>query len=261
MAEGRIPGRHYVKGSPPEDHPRRCIHRNSIGGRCNRWAAKNVQPPKCRIHGANNELRARRKEQLLGQKIGRLHPVYRNLLSPRLRELIDSELERDPDEQTEIFEELALTRTYACEFVKLYNSAVEVAAQSPTPDNGARVFATGNAMSEALSKVADLADRACRINVKQKNRFSLADVRYIVDSIVLIIHSACEGDITVATKIAECIKRDLELPLGYGEQAAGTLLHPADTVAQQYDDLVPTKPLLAEEAEEEDDDQHNAEAH
>lgn len=243
-------------GPPPADSPFRCTAVSpGTGHRCRRWAMRGTIPGLCAIHGGRKQLRSKSGDQL-NKKIGRLGPVYRNLLSPTLRALVDNQLQLDPDEQASLLDELALMRTYMCAFVSLYSRAHEAHEAEPTDGNLGKLFAAGTAMSGALQQVADLADKAAKINVKQKERFNLHDMRYVVDSIILIIHEVCGDDGNdIAVKVALAIQERLKLPTGYGESAdQGTDLHPADTVAREFDDSIPSSPG------DNGNDQHDASA-
>lgn len=231
-------------GPPPADSPFRCTAISpGTGFQCRRWAMRGTLPMLCAIHGGRKQLRNKDNDRLNVQ-IGGFGPVYRNLLSPTLRALVDGQLQLDPDEQASILDELALMRTYMCAFVSLYSKAHEQHEQEQTDSSLAKLFAAGTAMSGALQQVADLAEKAAKINVKQKERFNLHDMRYVVDSIILVIHEVCGDDETdFATRIAVAIQERLKLPTGYGESAGqGTELHPADTVAREFDDTIPTGP-------------------
>jgi hypothetical protein len=224
---------------------RRCTGTNKHGEQCCKWALVGTDPPLCSNHLGYRQLKSFTTtgfRQNVNQFIGHMHPMYRNVLSPALRELVEQQLVLDPDEQVSILHELALMRQYVSGFVSIYSAAVEKATEDPSDTAAAsRVLTSGAAMAQALGLVAELADKAAKIKVKQKDRYSLHDIRFVVDNIIVIINDVCEGDPEIAKKVGLAVQERLKIPNGYGEAATsgGTELHPADTIAAQFDAAVP----------------------
>lgn len=166
---------------------------------------------------------------------------YDNMLSPTLKQAVEAQLNEDADEQTSLFEELAIMRVYAGRFVALYSKAVETGEE-------AKIMFAGEAMREALEAVAQLCEKAHKIREKEKERFSIHDVSQIVDQIVAIHHEAAssyqdkyEGRMDEADyrEMAVLFERMVaEQLVIQSEKQQGTLLHPDET-ATAFDSTVP----------------------
>ena len=173
----------------------------------------------------------------------KLLPVfYGHSLSLTLKEAVTQQMSADADQQTQLFEELALMRVYASRFVALYAAAVETG-------NEAKIMLAGETMREALESVAQMCERAHKIREKQKDRFSMHDVDHIVDQIVVIHHEVADdyqartkagltnGDyLEMAAKFEEAVREGLVMP---NAAVKGTTLHP-DQTAAMFDATVPS---------------------
>lgn len=157
---------------------------------------------------------------------------------------MEETLALDPDEQLAIFEELALVRSYAVQFVRLYSLACEKHDADPTDKNLEIVFSAGQAMSGVLAQVSEMADKAQKIAAKQKERFNIHDMYHVVDAIVVLVHEACGTENKhIAEALAQKISTQLKLPSGHGEAAdKGTSTRSSDEVAKDFDDSIPREP-------------------
>jgi hypothetical protein len=240
------------QGPPAEDHPRRCIGkcRHKKGKRCSNWGMVGTDPPRCRRHWGRLNKNARKG----ARSVQRVPYVYKKFLGPKLTEAVKEATGVDPDEQTAIFTELALIREYAGNFVKLYSAVIEL------PEDNTKkaelILATGAQMQAALEAVSEVASKAAKIQDKQKGRFSIHDLKYVIDKIMLLHHQVCGKEYRhLAIKFAEAIDKELRLP-GTGDQPSS--LHPDET-ARAYDATVPFVPEhisrnTSEDEDEDDDD-------
>lgn len=157
--------------------------------------------------------------------------MYKKYLGPKLTEAVELATGIDPDEQTALFSELALLRDFAGQYVALYSAAREAG-------NLNAIQLTGEAMKEALESVAGVCEKANRLHDKQKDRFSIHDLKYVVDKIMLIHYSVCGDEHRdLAEKFAQAIEQQLTLP-SHNNADKPTDLHPDET-AKAFDALVP----------------------
>lgn len=172
--------------------------------------------------------------------------MYRKHLGPTLSAAVEAATGIDPDEQVAVFHELALLREYAGQFVAMYSAAVEndvVVKANPdsTSEQRARaqanLSAAGSMMSEALNMVTDVCTKAAKIREKQKDRFSVHDLKYVIEKIQVIHHRLIGKEHPeLARSFADALNGELTLPSGAGDK--GTELHPDDT-AREYDSSIP----------------------
>lgn len=228
------------RGIPHPDHPRRCTGRNRRDGlRCKQWGLKGTEPPLCPMHGG----RQKQKAQKGWTRKDRLPYVYKKYLGPKLTEAVELATGIDPDEQTAVFHELALLREWAGPFVGMYSAAVEA-------NNAKMMQETGLVMKEVLSEVVDVASKAAKIQEKQRDRFSIHDLKYVIDKIMLIHFSVCGDEHRdIAEKFAKAIEEQLTLPANSASTDPGTRLSPDDT-ARAFDATVP---YVADDDDDEDD--------
>lgn len=232
----------YPGGKPPLDHPRRCsaLTKNT-GEPCPQWGLTNTDPPLCRFHGGRQRKRAQtRNGHYTAQQ---LPMIYKKRLGPTLKKAVEEATGVDPDEQVAIYSELALLREYAGQFVGMYSATVESQVAAEESGDAAkiakaqeRVTAAGMMMAEALTHVTDTCAKAAKIADKQKDRFSIHDLRWVIDRILMIHHNVVgKNQPELARAFAKALEEQLELP---NSTDRGTELHPDET-ARQYDESVP----------------------
>lgn len=169
--------------------------------------------------------------------------MYKKYLGPTLAQAVREATGVDPDEQLAIYHELALMREHTGQFVKMYSAAIESRTQALASGNteaiakaeGA-VANAGEMMANALNVVTDVCVKATKIREKQKDRFSIHDLKYVIDKIQAIHYKMVGKEHPELVKaFAEAIEQELVLPSA-GDR--GTSLHPDDT-ARDFDSSVP----------------------
>lgn len=159
---------------------------------------------------------------------------YTKHITKTLAEAINEHTGLDPDEQVSLYEELALVRHAAGQFVKLYGAAIETG-------NIDTIALAGQGMSEALVNVEKICSSAAKIQTKQRDRFSVHDLKFVVNRITRILYEVCGDEHKdIAVRFKEMIDQHLVLPTGYQQ---GTDLKPDETVT----DLDATIPFVEDD--------------
>lgn len=204
------------------DHPRRCTWIRKDGSRCKNWGL--VDAKNCKYHNGVQQQRRSQKCNL------RNIPVfYRKHISESLGKAISEQIGLDPDEQVQLYEELALIRHVASNFVKLYGAAVETGDQNT-------ICMAGAGMVEALNNVEAICSAAAKIQQKQRDRFSIHDLKYVVNKLTRMLYDVCGDEHQdIAERFKLMVDEKLALPTGYQQ---GTDLQPDETVLE-IDSSVP----------------------
>lgn len=165
---------------------------------------------------------------------------YSKHVTKTLAEAITEHTGLDPDEQVSLYEELALMRHVAGNFVKLYGAAVE-------SGNMQAINIAGAGMSEALSNVEKVCSSAAKIQTKQRDRFSVHDLKFVVNRLTRILYEVCGPEHEdIARRFKVMVDEHLVLPTGYQQ---GTTTMPDETVQ----DLDSTIPFVDEDDEDDDE--------
>lgn len=229
---------------PKVDSPRRCqAISKATGIQCTEWALKGQ--PTCHAH----------------RKVAKVMPsFYRKVLGPTLQTLLEESTGIDPDEQVQIYEELALMRQFAADAAEGYSKAFTMhevlkqqlaagneSVQESHVDNAHKLLMTaGENMAKRLKQVTDVAKTAEAIADKAKDRFSIHDLHFIVERISAAVFTECgEENHQIAERIEANIRSGMIIP----SKAQGTTLRSSDEVALELDDSVP---FVAEEKESND---------
>ena len=146
--------------------------------------------------------------------------MSRYKLNPKLAALVKAELDRDPDEQLAIYEELALMRVHTADYVALYSDAVE--AEQIARDAGNfealrlaqdRRVRAGALMSESIQRITEACAKATKIQNAQKDRFSIHDIKFILLHIQRICSTVVGAESPyLAEKFIRVIEEDLSIP-------------------------------------------------
>lgn len=199
--------------SRDNQHPRQCqaMLKRHGGRQCRRFAL--VGANYCQFHGGRN-----RKAR--GQvRINHLPFFYRKYLSPTLTAKVEELLNVAPDEQINLFEELALMRTMAGEAVQLYGLAEEKG--SPEQRTEAALL-----MRSALRDVVQTCEAASRVVASGKDKVSVHDIQFVVNQIIRVAHATLEEE--DAMRFEESLRRDVRIP---GRTEQGTHLTPDNDVS------------------------------
>lgn len=171
--------------------------------------------------------------------------VSRYKLNPRLAARVQAELDKDPDEQLAIYEELALMRVHTSDYVKLYGDAVD--AEEHAIDTGQlekiqaakeRRMRAGMLMTESIQQVTEACAKAVKIQNAQKDRFSIHDIKFILTHIERICNTVVGVDSPyLAEKFMRTVEEDLSIPR-ISSIDRGTQLS-IDETAAYFDHSVP----------------------
>ena len=130
---------------------------------------------------------------------------YQRYLGPTLTEAVKNATSVDPDEQAALYDELALMREYAGGFVALYSASVE--SKDPKA-----IMMTGVAMKDALESVASICDKAGKLQAKAKDRFSIHDLKHVIDKIMVIHARVFRNHPKLVQVFADAIAAELIIP-------------------------------------------------
>jgi len=194
--------------APPDGHPRQCRANSRVTRkRCKRWALTGTNF--CQFHGG------RRATQFVFVKArGRykLPSFYSKYLGPRLSELVQDSLNRPHDEQVALYEELAITRSLACEALKLAAPLFDdEASKKLTPETKALIMAT---LNNSMSQVKDLVLAAARVEKAQEDKVSLKVINLIIHQIMRAINDVCGAEnLDLVEAIGRAIDERVRLPI------------------------------------------------
>ena len=209
-------------GGPPDGHERQCQAKSRhTGKRCKRWALIGART--CQFHGG-------RTAQNRVVPTDHLPMFYAKVLNKTITEIVEQQLESDPAEQVGVFEELALVRVHAQQAVALYNAATEGdEVKSET------VMAAGSLMVDVLQTVADFAKTASTISSQQAGKFSIHNLRHVINQIVRIAYDVFGEKYDVLAKEFERqVRERIRMP----NEVDGTHLTP-DLDVTEMDDMIP----------------------
>ena len=193
-------------GIPHPDHPRRCKGRSRVRNkRCKTWALQGSDY--CHFHNGRRSLAYQFKKGI--------YPVggfYSKYLGPRLTEMVRQNLNEPHDEQVALYQELAITRSMACEAIKLAQPLFDDDMRSKLDtETTAMIFST---LQNAMSSVKDLVLAAARIEKDSKDKVSLKVINLIVAQIINAVNQECGTENEeLADAIGKRINDKVRLPM------------------------------------------------
>jgi hypothetical protein len=162
--------------------------------------------------------------------------VYAKYLSKELTRTLEEQLAVSPQEQLQLYEELALMREAAGQAVKLYSVAHEAARTQPENTKRQELVVTASQiMAEALKNVQGICEAAARCEAQAKDKLSIHQLYFFINQIVHCIHEAAGGDVEFAERVVQAIKTGVKLP-SFGPE--GTAVTP-DMDVTAMDNTVP----------------------
>lgn len=241
-AKGRIVSGKHVPGRYANDIY--CKHVRSArqlltGTRCGRLRMKGCNGY-CRFHfkwhtaqhnGQNRGGAAKETGRAGASNMARF---YRNHLTKSLSDMLDDALSIDPNEQLQLYEELALMRDVAGQSVALYGISKDLADQTPNEKNRERVMMAGQLMQGQLSEVVKICESASRI-ANARNNITPDQLGHFVAQLVRVIHDAFGDDPRVVV-VERMIREQVRIPVDGA--SGGTTLTP-DADARAMDGSVP----------------------
>lgn len=221
---------------------------------CGRTPAKDS--PYCARHSTSGNVRRLYRLKTSHAARSELTKVYRSVLSPALRQVIDDQLNgRMPAEQLQLYEELALMRHAATQAVVLYDAAVQLVNSKDKGDAqaAATLMSATELMKAALKDVADLAKAAAQIDNMAQDKLSVQQLAVVVDQMVRVasdVFTAHGVADEVVEQFAGEVKDRVKIPM---LETRGTLITPDEDVIAM-DATVPSGP---DEVDEEGDGRYN----
>lgn len=152
---------------------------------------------------------------------------YSKHLGPTLKKQLEEFLEGTHDEQVQLYEELAMSRTMAVQAVKLAGAALE---------NG-RVDGDGKGLAidvvqRSLSLVKDFVLAAAKLENDSKNTVTLRALDLFITQILRSIHVVLKDDEEKAMMIEAHVRENVRLPSARDPNVSldGVVSSPADVV-------------------------------
>lgn len=172
----------------------------------------------CQFHGGRTGRR--------GARIDNLPTFYAKHLKTSLKKTIEDQLEVDPIEQINIFEELAIIRATAVSAVTLYEKCVGTKAEQ----------GAGALVRDVLKEVVTTCQAAQQIESSSKDNISIHSIGHIVNQIVKVAYDVFGDDFEKAQLFEKLVNERVKMPL----QQSGTLITP-DQDAAEMDETVPSE--------------------
>lgn len=200
------------------------------GRRCPSYAMKGARF--CGAHGGRRQLTAR-------VRIDHLPKFYSKLLSRTLSSAVEEATNCPPQEQLNLFEELALMRSASEQAVIMYDACV-CAQEDGTPVQPETVLAAASVMKDWLREVVKVADAAARLEALAKDKVSVMALHLVVNQIIRCAHDAF-GDDPRAQVFETFVRQRVRMPAADGTR--GTTLTP-DLDAHSMDASIPMLPMV-----------------
>lgn len=172
--------------------------------------------------------------------------AYTKLLSESLKTFVHSQMEKPPETQVEVFEELALVRHSAAGVVEMYSKACEKLEEvKNNPDSSKEEkaaaaefrFAAAAMLQKELFAVTNIAKTASSIQSAATNQLSLSAMEGIVNTIIEIIFESLrmeKNGLAIAARIEQKINSQVNLSVD-----RGTVKLPSDDLVSLMDKSIP----------------------
>jgi hypothetical protein len=234
-----VPGKEFTATCNPainrvaNQHPRLCQAKLAGGRKCGQWALKGIQY--CKFHGGAAIKRLREKRNVDDPRTNDVARIRKyKKLGATLEQFVAELLTQPEQEQLDLFEELALMRSFVDESTSMF------AAACALPANNAKrtelIVCAGGLMKQALDDVRVMSKTASDIFANGKDKFSVHSLHDIVQQIKRMVHN-CFGHCEIELEEFEKQLRLLQLPkIG----ADGTTITPDQDVIEM-DSMIPRK--------------------
>jgi hypothetical protein len=228
-------------GGRAPDHMRCETIRKRTGERCKHWRCRDSRY--CRFHGGRRSRGKGRNNYnptpiyngrisiLQGRK---MPPIYRKYLRKTLSHAVNELCNMPPDEQLQVFEELALMREAAGQAIALYGAARSVVERLPpeTPDENkhqaiGNMMEAASIMREALMQVVKIVETARKLEDRGKDKIGLHMLQHFVDQIVVFVYQTF-GDDPRVEQFCIAVRDGVKIP---DSRANGTMSLPSDDAA------------------------------
>lgn len=154
---------------------------------------------------------------------------YAHLLSGPLLQYVEEQLERPPENQNEIQEELALMRAGAAKSVEVFNIAIE-------KNDDKAIFVAGQMMKKELQAVAQIAAMAAKIQATNTDQMTRQAMELIVSGIIDIVFNALRA-YPDGLKIAADIEKQIQSQINTSIDR-GTVTLPSDEMVLLMDKTI-----------------------
>ena len=156
--------------------------------------------------------------------------AYSHILTGVLKTYVTEQLEKPPEDQNSIQEELALMRSAASMAIEMYNAAVK-------SQNAKAIYAAGLAMKAELLGVVNTAQAASKIQSVTSDKMTRAAVESIISGIIDIIFGVLRNErngLRLAAQIETEIAARVNMQID-----RGTVVLPSDEVVRAMDSSIP----------------------
>jgi len=189
----------------------------------------------CKFHGGAESQRAK-LEPVRIEPLGTKRFASR-YLGEALYSMLEEQLEGDPVEQLQLFDELALLRITMGESLRKYNDAWEGCqnAETATEEHQGLLDAATALLQGDLERVSTMVKSAAYANSQTADKFSIHTFISLINQVVRIAHDVY-GEENLEKFSAE-VKRHLRMPT----ETEGTTITP-DQDAISMNALIPSEP-------------------
>lgn len=226
---------------PLPDELRCTAMSTQYGRRCNNHRVRGTN--KCAFHAKQCSLH---KSNL--HRFKRFMPkFYAKYVTKSLGQVLDEALNRNPVEQLELLEELALMRDVAGQAV-LYYSIAKDAIDAPNITDAQKqtrqqiLFAAGEILRERVEAVCGVAEKAQRITTNSKDRLQVQQLQYFIEQVTICLHKTF-GDDKRIEQFHEFLMQSVRIPQIGSDGTEGTILTPDQDVSQM-DSTIPKQELI-----------------
>ena len=219
------------------DDPRRCQSKRNH----RQWAIAGTKY--CRLCGGNTPhtikaLGVRNPNSAV--PIKHLPVFYSKRLLCTLAEVVTEQLETNPSEQTQLFEELAIARVMCGDVLKLWDAVRSLPEETPD-QRSTKLLILSNAEAcakGALNDVRVMCEAAARVRAMSSDKVSVHNLQFLVNQITRISYDVFgENNMELAKLFEQKIREEVRL---VDEQQLGTAIVPGgDEQALAMDATIP----------------------
>lgn len=164
-------------------------------------------------------------------------PTAYKVLRGTLEHYVEEQTGVHPNEQTELYEELALIRHAASTAVDEYQLSHEKHLSTPTAATKEELLEKTEIMTLRLREVATFAEKTAKITQASTESLSVHNLQYLIKQMGSILFEALGDDAEMINKIDQQFRGEIKLMI-QDQQGSGTNITP-DQDVQEMDGTVP----------------------
>lgn len=154
---------------------------------------------------------------------------YEKGMSDALKDFVGGELDKDPDEQVSLKEELALMKHVCLQGVALYDMSAKVGTKE--------ALAAGQILKQSLQDVANLTVLAQKVDLNASKHITAASLQFMIENVVKIMYDHLRPLGGAGIEIGQRIEEEMRKKINV-EDLSGTTITP-DRDVIDMDDSIP----------------------